>query len=49
MGARPVPAVIMQELKIYLNGSYSEQQKLFDDNFNYKRWKKYVRKRDYLT
>jgi integrase len=40
MGARPVPAVVMQELKKYLNRSNSEQQKLFDDNFNYKRWKK---------
>ncbi len=40
MGARPVPAVVMQELKKYLNGSNYEQQKLFDDNFNYKRWKK---------
>jgi len=44
MGARPVPAVIMQELKKYLNGSNSEQQKLFDDNFNYKRGKKICKK-----
>jgi integrase len=44
MGARPVPAVIMQELKKYLNGSNSDQQKLFDDNFNYKRWKKICKK-----
>jgi integrase len=40
MGARPIPAVIMQELKKYLNGLNYDQQKLFDDNFNYKRWKK---------
>jgi len=43
MGARPVPAVVMQELKKYLNSSNSDQQKLFDDNFNYKRWKKICR------
>jgi len=44
MGSRPVPAVIVQELKKYLNGSNSDQQKLFNDNFNYKRWKKICRK-----
>jgi integrase len=44
MGARPVPAVIIQELKYYLNSSNSEQQKLFNDNFNYKRWKKICKK-----
>ena len=44
MGARPVPEVIMQELRKYINGSYSDQLKLFDDNFNYKRWKKICKK-----
>jgi integrase len=44
MGARPVPAVIMHELKKYLDGSNSDRQKLFDDNFNYKRWKEICRK-----
>ncbi len=44
MGARPVPAVIIQELKKYLNVSDSDRQKLFDDNFNYKRWKKICKK-----
>ncbi len=44
MGARPVPTVIMQELRKYLNDSNSDQQKLFDDNFNYKRWKKICKK-----
>jgi integrase/recombinase XerD len=44
MGSRPVPAVVMQELKKFLNGSTSDQQKLFDDNFNYKRWRKICRK-----
>ena len=43
MGARPVSAVIIEELKKYLNGFNSEQHKLFDDNFNYKRWKKICR------
>ena len=43
MGARPVPAMIKQELKKYLNSSNYDQQKLFDDNFNYKRWKKICR------
>jgi integrase len=44
MGARPVPAAVMTELRKYLNGSNSDQQKLFDDNFNYKRWKKICKK-----
>jgi len=44
MGARPVPAVVTQELKKYLNRSNSEQQKLFDGSFNYKRWKKICNK-----
>jgi integrase len=44
MGSRPVPAIVMAELKKYLNGSNSDQQKLFDDNFNYKRWKKICKK-----
>ena len=37
MGARPVPATVMIVLKKYLNGSNSDQQKLFKDNFNYKK------------
>jgi integrase len=40
MGARPVPAVVMAELKKCLNGSNSGQAKLFNDNFSHKRWKK---------
>jgi integrase len=43
MGARPVPVVIITELKKYLNGSTSAQQKLFDDKFNYRKWKKICR------
>ncbi len=44
MGARPVSAVVMQELKKYLDCSNPGQQKLFDDNFNYKQWKKICKK-----
>jgi integrase len=44
MGARPVPAVIILELKNYLNSSISDRQQLFNDNFNYKRWKKICKK-----
>ncbi|KPJ65117.1 MAG: hypothetical protein AMJ43_11380 [Coxiella sp. DG_40] len=44
MGARPVPAAIIMEIKKYLNGSNFDQQKLFNDNFNYKRWKKICKK-----
>ena len=40
MGSRPVPAVIIQELKKFINGSTSEQRELFEDNFNYKQWRK---------
>jgi integrase len=41
MGARPVPAAVMAELKKYLNSSNSEQERLFnDDNFSHKRWKR---------
>ena len=40
MGSRPVPAEVMAELKKYLNGSNSEQTKLFNDNFSHKKWKK---------
>jgi len=44
MGARPVPEAIIAELKRFLNDSNFDQQKLFDDNFNYKRWKKICKK-----
>ena len=40
MGVRPVPAAIMRELKEFINCSASKQQGLFEDNFNYKQWKK---------
>ena len=48
MGARPVPAVIIQELKKFINGSTSEYQGLFKDKFNYKRWRK-IRKKAGLS
>jgi integrase len=44
MGARPVPEIIIIELKKYLNDLNFNEKKLFDDNFNYKRWKKICRK-----
>jgi hypothetical protein len=44
MGARPVPAALMQALKECLNGSSAEGQRLFKDNFNYKKWKKICKK-----
>ncbi|MHC4115516.1 MAG: tyrosine-type recombinase/integrase, partial [Planctomycetota bacterium] len=44
MGSRPVPAEMMAELKKCLNGSNSEQTKLFNDNFSHKRWKKICQK-----
>ncbi len=40
MGSRPVPVQIMAELKKYVSGLDTEQEKLFSDNFNQKRWRK---------
>jgi len=40
MGARPVPAAVMAELRKCINESNSGQAKLFDDNFSHKRWEK---------
>jgi len=40
MGSRPVPILVMMELKKYVNGSYLTQEKLFNSNFNHKMWKK---------
>ncbi|MGB2955069.1 MAG: site-specific integrase, partial [Anaerolineales bacterium] len=39
MGSRPVPVPIMTELKKYVSGLDSEQEKLFRDHFNEYRWK----------
>ena len=46
MGARPVPVVIMTELKKCLNGSGSGQVTLFNDNFSHKRWRKICKDAD---
>ena len=40
MGARPVPPSVMMEVKKFINGSNSEQVKVFDDNFSHKRWRR---------
>ena len=44
MGSRPVPVIIVQELKKFINGSVSEQQGLFKKKFNYRIWQKICRK-----
>ena len=40
MGARPVPPSVMMEVRKFINGSNSEQVKVFDDNFSHKRWRR---------
>jgi integrase len=40
MGSRPVPVPIMEELKRYVSGLNSEQERIFMDRFNQYRWKK---------
>ena len=40
MGSRPVPIPVMAELRKFVNGSSTEQVKLFNNNFSHKRWKK---------
>ena len=40
MGSRPVSATVMKELRIYADGLNPEQIRLFNKNFNYKRWEK---------
>jgi integrase len=39
MGSRPVPIPVMAELRKFVNGSSTEQVKLFNNNFSHKRWK----------
>ncbi|MCK5000486.1 MAG: site-specific integrase [Anaerohalosphaera sp.] len=39
MGSRPVPELVMNELKKYVVGLGSENGSLFKDDFNYKRWR----------
>ncbi len=40
MGSRPVPVPIMTELKKYVSGLDSEQEKIFVDCFKQYRWNK---------
>ncbi len=40
MGSRPVSAVVMAELSKYVCELDPGQEKLFNDNFSYKRWRK---------
>jgi integrase len=40
MGSRPVPILVMTELRKYVNGLGAKQGRLFNDNFSHKRWKK---------
>jgi integrase len=40
MGSRPVPVPVMTELKKYVCELDVEQEKLFNNNFSHKRWKK---------
>jgi len=40
MGSRPVSASVMAELSRYVSGLDAEQEKLFNDNFSHKRWRK---------
>jgi len=44
MGARPVPAVVMTELSKYISRMDIGQEKLFNENFIHKRWKKVCQK-----
>jgi len=40
MGSRPVSASVMTELTKYVSELDAEQEKLFNNNFSYKRWRK---------
>jgi integrase len=40
MGARPVPKLVMNKLKQYLDDLSNDQDKLFSEEFNYKQWRK---------
>ena len=44
MGSRPVSAAVMAELSRYVCELDPEQEKLFNDNFGYKRWRKICQK-----
>jgi integrase len=38
MGSRPVPVLIMEELKKYVEELKPDQEKIFIDSFNHYRW-----------
>jgi integrase len=40
MGSRPVSALVMAKLSKYVSGLDAKQERLFNDNFNHKRWKR---------
>jgi len=40
MGSRPVPVQIMAELKKYVSGLDTEQEKILNDRFSQNRWEK---------
>jgi len=40
MGSRPVSALVMSEHTKYVSELDAEQEKLFNDNFSHKRWRK---------
>ena len=44
MGSRPVPVPIMAELKKYVSGLDTKQEKIFNDNFSRYRWTQIRRK-----
>ena len=44
MGSRPVSALVMAELTKYVSELDAEQERLFGDNFSYKRWRKICKK-----
>lgn len=44
MGSRPVPEPVMKELKKYVKQLNAEDGGLFEDDFNYKKWRKVCKK-----
>ena len=44
MGSRPVSAEVMAKLSKYVSGLDAEQEKLFNDDFSHKRWRRICKK-----
>ena len=44
MGSRPVSAPVMSKLTKYVSEIDAEQEKMFNNNFSYKRWRKICQK-----